>query len=157
MTDKITVESNTVNINIPGIYEVIYNVVDVQGAFITKTIKVIVKQNLVEINQPLTIEMYRKEFVVGEEIKTLEYIRIQEDRNIFKMIVKVESTIPYEVKDGKEYFKTVGKYMITYTVIDELGASSTCTFDIVVKLKGQLGASITRAEIIAELNRIYIV
>ena len=87
-----------------------------------------------EVNQAPIIGMHKSEFTVGEEIKPLDWITIKDDGDIAKVkFMKLNSNIPFESKDGKEYFKEEGKFDITYEAIDEEGDSTRETFEIIVK------------------------
>ena len=132
----VRVVKDTVDTTTPGVYEVTYEATDSQGAIARKTIKVTVHRKMVGVNQAPIIEMHCTEFTVGEEIKPLEWITVTDDGDISKVqVTKVGSTIPFKMIDGREYFKTAGKFTITYHAIDEQGASVTKTFEITVQDK----------------------
>ena len=127
---EIHVIKNEVKEDVPGTYVVEYEVTDTNGITVRKVIQVTVRQ----------LEMNRTSFIVGEEIKPLDWITITDEGDINKVDVRVvNSNIPFEEVDGKVYFAESGKFEITYKATDEQGKSITVTFEITVEDKPDTG------------------
>ena len=120
LTSSIKVINNTVDKNIPGVYEITYKVTDKNNAEVTKTIKVTV----IKDESPV-INATDKVIRVGKEFNELEGISAtdKEDGDITKNIKVIKNTTN---------INEIGTYEITYQVTDSYNNTATKTITIKV-------------------------
>lgn len=113
ITSKIKVTSNNVNTSIPGVYQVTYSVTDKENATVTKTIKVVVKEN----SKP-TITADDIEITIGSTFKELDGVKAtdKEDGDITSKI---------KITSNNVNTKVVGTYKVVYEVTDSNGGKTT--------------------------------
>ena len=123
ITDKIKVIEDTVNINKVGTYKVVYEVIDSQGAKVTKTITVNVKSN----DKPVISGANNVSIIEGTKFDPMKGVTAidTEDGNITKDI-KVTGTVDTNKP---------GKYELTYTVTDKDGNTTTVKRTVIVNQK----------------------
>ncbi|MCX0365311.1 DUF5011 domain-containing protein [Clostridium perfringens] len=113
LTDKVKVIKNDVNTDIPGKYEVVYEVTDNQGATSTKTITVTVLSN----DAPVISGTDNISIKEGDAFDPMAGVTATdtEDGNVTDKI-KVEGSVDVNKP---------GKYELTYTVTDSDGNTTT--------------------------------
>ena len=128
ITKDIEVIENTVNINRPGEYKVVYKVTDSQGATVTKEIKVIVIPKLISLNNAPVINAGKVTINVGDKFNPLDGVTAtdKEDGDITKNIEVIENTVDTT---------KAGKYKVVYKVTDSQGTIVTKEIKVIVKDK----------------------
>ena len=113
LTNKIKIISNNVDIKIPGVYKVVYEVTDSQGATSTKTITVTVLSN----DAPIISGTDNVSIKEGDAFDPMTGVTATdtEDGNVTDKI-KVEGSVDVNKP---------GKYELTYTVTDSDGNTTT--------------------------------
>ena len=113
LTDEVKVIKNDVNTDIPGKYEVVYEVTDSQGATSTKTITVTVLSN----DAPIISGTDNVSIKEGDTFDPMTGVTATdtEDGNVTDKI-KVEGSVDVNKP---------GKYELTYTVTDSDGNTTT--------------------------------
>ncbi|MDM0612557.1 DUF5011 domain-containing protein, partial [Clostridium perfringens] len=113
LTNKIKIISNNVDIKIPGVYKVVYEVTDSQGATSTKTITVTVLSN----DAPVISGTDNISIKEGDAFDPMAGVTATdtEDGNVTDKI-KVEGSVDVNKP---------GKYELTYTVTDSDGNTTT--------------------------------
>ncbi len=113
ITSKIKVTSNNVNTSIPGVYQVTYSVTDKENATVTKTIKVVVKEN----SKP-TITADDIEIKIGSTFNAMSNVKAldKEDGDITSKI---------KITSNNVNTKVVGTYKVVYEVTDSNGGKTT--------------------------------
>lgn len=123
LTASIKIIENTVDVYKPGVYKVIYQVIDSKGAKGTL-------ERAVEVtpNKLPDLTVWDKEIYVGQEFDPMDFVSAidWEDGDLTSKIQIVENTV--------DIFKP-GKYKITYKVQDSQGGTTTKTATITVKVK----------------------
>ena len=122
---KFTV-TGTVDIEVYGEYELVYQAVDKDGAKATKTIKVIVLPRLVSLNAVPTIDAHSVTIVQGEAFDPMIGVTAN-DAEDGKLAVKLES--------GSVDTATPGEYILVYSATDSAGARVTKTITVKVVAK----------------------
>ncbi|WP_283688755.1 immunoglobulin-like domain-containing protein [Clostridium perfringens] len=138
LTDDIKVIKNTVDTSKIGKYTVTYEVTDNQGASTTKTITVTVLSN----TKPIISDVDSISIVEGSNFNPLEGVIAEdkEDGNLTKDI-KVNGTVDTN---------KVGKYILTYSVTDSNGNTTTVERTITVNPKPSI---INNAPVINAANQ----
>ena len=122
LTSSIKVINNTVDKNIPGVYEITYKVVDKNNEEVTKTIKVTV----IKDEAPVITSSQITTTIGKEKPNLLSNVTAtdKEDGNITKDIT---------VDDSKVNYNEVGEYTIFYKVKDSFGNETTKEEALIVK------------------------
>lgn len=126
LTSKIVIKENTVNIKVLGTYKVVYEVTDSKGKKTTKEIKVTVVKD-----RPPVIYAEDKIVFLGDEFDPYEDVTAQdpEDGNITKKVKLIS---------GSVNTNKIGKYTLTYQVIDNSNNKVTKTITVEVKEKKKI-------------------
>ena len=122
---KFTV-TGTVDTEVYGEYELVYQAIDKDGAKATKTIKVIVLPRLVSLNAVPTIDAHSVAIVQGEAFDPMAGVTAN-DAEDGKLAVKLES--------GSVDTATPGEYILVYSATDSAGARVTKTITVKVVAK----------------------
>ena len=114
VTDKITVERNTVDTSKEGVYEVEYKIVDDCNLSVNKIVLVTVKLDPCKINELPVLSVKDIEIIVGTELNPFDGVSAldKENGDMTPKIEIVENTVN---KDK------IGEYKITYKISDECG------------------------------------
>lgn len=141
LTSKIVIKENTVNIKVLGTYKVVYEVTDSKGKKTTKEIKVTVVKD-----RPPVIYAEDKIVFLGDEFDPYEDVTAQdpEDGNITKKVKLIS---------GSVNTNKIGKYTLTYQVIDNSNNKVTKTITVeVLDLDSTISESIFYFEYLKEVN-----
>ena len=122
---KLTV-TGTVDTEVYGEYELVYQAIDKDGAKATKTIKVIVLPRIVSLNAVPTIDAHSATIVQGEAFDPMAGVTAN-DAEDGKLAVKLES--------GSVDTATPGEYILVYSATDSAGARVTKTITVKVVAK----------------------
>lgn len=141
LTSKIKVIADTVNVNVPGIYKVTYQVTDAFGKTDTKDAKVTVLYN-----NPPVLKAEDRWFFVSDDITDqilLERVKASdiEDGDISTKVRILESTVKVH---------EVGKYQVHYEIIDAFGKSARTSANVYIVENQVSGTQAKRLRFIQE-------
>lgn len=130
LTKNIEIIENNVDINVAGVYTIIYRVCDKLGASTTYTRAITVTQPLVKLNKPPKIyhKLNHKNIILAK--RNLDMLKSdiiaydEEDGDLTDKIEIIESNIDYNIH---------GTYIVKYKVTDNDGASSFLSLNAVVE------------------------
>ena len=130
LSAAIKVVMNTVDLAKPGVYEVTYKVTDREGAFVTKTITVTIREAALPSNQSHSIHAEDKILTIGDAFDVMAGVSAQdaEDGDLSAAIEVVKNTVD---------LAKPGVYEVTYRVTDREGAFVTKTITVTVQEKTQ--------------------
>ena len=136
LTSKVTVKENTVNSKEAGVYKVVYEVKDSNGATVTKEIKVTVNaKNEVPVIEAKDVEI--KEGDAFDEKAGLISATDKEDKDLTSKVTVKENTVNA---------KKAGVYKVVYEVKDSKGAIVTKEIKVTVKAKTPNGPIVINSE-----------
>lgn len=118
---------NDVDTTKAGVYEVIYQVTDSQGASTTKTIYVTVNPKMEALNHVPTISASDKTLTVGDKFDPLKDVTASDKED--------GSNVKLEVLKNTVDSSKAGVYEVVYKATDSKGASATKTIKVTVKTK----------------------
>ena len=118
ITSQVKVASSTVNLDVPGNYQVTYEVTDRSGQKVTKTITV-----TVTANQKPEIQASNKRILINSSFNPLEGVSAtdKEDGDITSSIVVSKNTVNTKV---------AGTYFVVYEVKDQYQQTTTLTIKV---------------------------
>ena len=120
LTSKIKVKENTVDVNTPGTYKVVYEVTDSNNSTTTKEIKVIVKEN-------------KKPEIIAEDKEIIEYRKFNPLDNVKATDTEDgDLTSKIKVKENSVDVNTPGTYKVVYEVTDSNNSTTTKEIKIMV-------------------------
>ena len=120
LTSKIKVKENTVDVNTPGTYKVVYEVTDSNNSTTTKEIKVIVKEN-------------KKPEIIAEDKEIIEYRKFNPLDNVKATDTEDgDLTSKIKVKENSVDVNIPGTYKVVYEVTDSNNSTTTKEIKIMV-------------------------
>ena len=120
ITSKVKVKENTVDVNTPGTYKVVYEVTDSSNLTITKEIKVIVKEN-------------KNPEIIADDKEIIEYRKFNPLDDVTATDTEDgDLTSKIKVKENSVDVNIPGTYKVVYEVTDSNNSTTTKEIKIMV-------------------------
>lgn len=122
---KLTVDTNAVNFDKAGQYEVVYNATDKSGNVVSVTTSVTVKE---DTEAPIITGVKNQTVIVGGRISYKTGVQVTDNH---------DESVELKIDTSKVNLKEIGKYQVTYKATDKSGniTSKTATISVIEKPK----------------------